>query len=216
MLLTTHGTVGRVTGRPVTGRRGSSARHSVMNPVSMNPVSGNPAPVNQPDVPAAATRTLSEEDFAAPIDDRYFEDYVPGAAYEYGYLQVTEAEIIDFARAFDPQPIHIDPDFAASGPFGGLIASGWHSAGLFTRLFVTHYVSRPAGLASPGVDELCWPVPLRPGDSVRIRVTILDSRVSRSKPDRGIVRGHGQLINQNDGDVLRLDLVNIFACRPQP
>ena len=104
----------------------------------------NPVPVN----PAPATRTLSEADFAAPIDDRYFEDYVPGAAYEYGYLQVTEAEIIEFARAFDPQPIHIDPDFAASGPFGGLIASGWHSAGLFTRLFVTHYVSRPAGLAS--------------------------------------------------------------------
>jgi acyl dehydratase len=172
--------------------------------MSMNPVPVNPAP---------ATRTLSEADFAAPIDDRYFEDYVPGAAYEYGYLHVTEAEIIEFARAFDPQPIHIDPDFAASGPFGGLIASGWHSAGLFTRLFVTHYVSRPAGLASPGVDELRWPVPLRPGDSVRIRVTILDSRVSRSKPDRGIVRGRGQLINQNDQDVLRLDLVNIFARR---
>jgi acyl dehydratase len=134
--------------------------------------------------------------------------------YEYGYISVTEAEIIDFARAFDPQPIHIDPDFAATGPFGGLIASGWHTAGIFTRLYIAHYVSRPASLASPGVDELRWPVPLRPGDSVRIRATTGEARLSKSKPDRGIVRTRGQLINQNNEDVLRLDLMNIFACRP--
>jgi acyl dehydratase len=171
--------------------------------------------MNQLHKPAVATRTLSESDFAQPIDDRYFEDYAPGAVYEYGYISVTEAEIIDFAQSFDPQPIHIDPDFAATGPFGGLIASGWHTTGIFTRLFVAHYVSCPAGLASPGVDELRWPVPLRPGDSVRLRATILDARLSKSKPDRGIVRTRGQLINQNDEDVLRLDLVNIFA-RRQP
>jgi acyl dehydratase len=164
--------------------------------------------------PAAPTRTLSEHDFAVGIDDRYFEDYPPGAVYEYGYISVTEAEIIDFARAFDPQPIHIDPDFAATGPFGGLIASGWHTAGIFTRLYIAHYVSRPASLASPGVDELRWPVPLRPGDSVRIRATTGEARLSKSKPDRGIVRTRGQLINQNNEDVLRLDLMNIFACRP--
>lgn len=167
-----------------------------------------------PHWPAAPTRNLSEHDFAAGIDDRYFEDYPAGAVYEYGYLSVTEAEIIDFAQAFDPQPIHIDPDFAATGPFGGLIASGWHTAGIFTRLYVAHYVSRPASLASPGVDELRWPVPLRPGDSVRIRATTTEARRSKSKPDRGIVRTRGQLINQNDEDVLRLDLINIFARRP--
>jgi acyl dehydratase len=161
-----------------------------------------------------ATRTLTEHDFATPVDDRYYEDYAPGAVYEYGYLEVTEAEIVAFARAFDPQPIHIDPGFAASGPFGGLIASGWHTAGIFTRLYVAHFVSRPASLASPGVDELRWPVPLRPGDSVRIRTTISQARRSQSRPDRGIVTTHGQLINQHDQDVLRLDLVNIFACRP--
>ncbi|MGD0064220.1 MAG: MaoC family dehydratase [Streptosporangiaceae bacterium] len=172
--------------------------------------------MTDPNLPAAATRALSDDDFAAPVDDRYFEDYAPGAVYEYGYLQVTEAEIIDYALAFDPQPIHVDPVFASSGPFGGLIASGWHTAGLFTRLFVAHYVSRPASLASPGVDELRWPVPLRPGDSVRVRVAIGAARVSRSKPDRGIVRARGQLINQHDQDVLRLDLVNIFARRPEP
>jgi acyl dehydratase len=76
------------------------------------------------------TRTLSENDFAAPIGDRYFEDYHSGAVYEYGWATVTEAEIVAFARRFDPQLMHTDPGFAAQGPFGGLIASGWHTAGL--------------------------------------------------------------------------------------
>src|SRR6266568_2561828 len=104
-----------------------------------------------------ATRTLS--DFAVGIDDRYFEDYVAGAVYEYGYVRVSvsEADIIAFAERFDPQPIHTDARFAAHGPFGGLIASGWHTASLAMRLVVDHYVSRVASLASPGVDELRWP-----------------------------------------------------------
>jgi acyl dehydratase len=160
------------------------------------------------------TRTLTEDDFAAPLDDRYFEDYAPGAVYEYGHLTVTEEEILRFAGAFDPQPIHLDPEYAAAGPFGGLIASGWHTGAIFTRLYVDHYVSGVASLASPGVDELRWPAPLRPGDTVRMRVTILEARVSRTKPDRGLVRTRGQLINAHDQDVLRLDLMNIFARRP--
>ena len=116
-----------------------------------------------------ATRTLSAADFAVPIGDRYFEDYAPGAEYEYGYAEVSEPEIIAFARQFDPQPIHVDPGFAATGPFGGLIASGWHTTGIFMWLFVDHYLSRVASLASPGVDELRWPAPVRPGDSLRLR-----------------------------------------------
>jgi acyl dehydratase len=160
------------------------------------------------------TRTLSEDDFAAPVDDRYFEDYAPGATYEYGYLTVTAEEILRFAGDFDPQPIHLDPQYAAAGPFGGLIASGWHTGAVFTRLYVDHYVSKVASLASPGVDELRWPAPVRPGDTVRMRVTILEARVSRRKPDRGLVRTHGQLINAHDQDVLRLDLMNLFARRP--
>jgi acyl dehydratase len=164
--------------------------------------------------PAAATRVLSEPDFAVPVDDRYFEDYVPGAVHEYGYISVTEAEILEFARAFDPQPIHIDPQFAATGPFGGLIASGWHTTAIFMRLLADHYISRVASLASPGIDELRWPAPLRPGDSVRVRATVLEARPSRSKPDRGLVRTRGQLINQDDQDVLRLDAMNIIGRRP--
>lgn len=159
------------------------------------------------------TRTLSEHDFAAPIDDRYFEDYMPGAVYEYGYITVSEAEILDFARTFDPQPIHVDPEFAARGPFGGLIASGWHTAGIMMRLFADHCLSRVASLASPGIDELRWPAPLRPGDSVRLRVTIVEARRSRSKPDRGLVRTHAELITQNDETVLTLTAMNILRAR---
>ena len=161
-----------------------------------------------------ATRALSEHDFAAPIHDRYFEDYSPGAVFEYGHIEVTEAEILQFAREFDPQPIHIDPVYAAQGPFRGLIASGWHTAAILMRLFADHYLSKVASLASPGIDELRWPVPVRPGDSVRLRATVLQARLSRSKPDRGLVRTRAQLINQNDQDTLRLEAMNILRCRP--
>jgi acyl dehydratase len=117
----------------------------------------------------AATRTLSAADFAVPIGDRYFEDYQAGAVYEYGYATVDEAELLAFARRFDPQPIHADAQSAAAGPFGGLIASGWHTGAIFMRLFADHYLSRVASLASPGIDELRWPAPVRPGDTLRLR-----------------------------------------------
>jgi acyl dehydratase len=160
-----------------------------------------------------ATRTLSDDDFAAPIDDRYFEDYTPGAAYEYGYVTVAEAEILEFASTFDPQPIHTDLEFAAAGPFGGLIASGWHTAGMMMRMLVDHYLSHVASLASPGIDELRWPAPVRPGDSLRLRATIVEARRSRSKPDRGLVRTQAELINQNDEIVLQLTAMNLIRAR---
>ena len=130
-----------------------------------------------------STRTLSEADFAVPLEDRYFEDYVAGAVYEYGYATVTEAEIIEFAQRFDPQPMHVDPVYAATGPFGGLIASGWHTAGIFMRLYADHYLSRVASLASPGIDEIRWPSPLRPGDTLRIRTT--DDEIVATVSDEG-------------------------------
>lgn len=160
-----------------------------------------------------ATRTLSDTDFAVPIDDRYFEDYQAGAVYEYGYLAVAEDAIVGFAEQFDPQPIHIDPGFAATGPFNGLIASGWHSAGLMMRLFVDHYLSHVASLASPGVDEVRWQVPLRPGDSVRLRATIVQTRPSRSKPDRGLVHTHAELLNQDDKCPVSFQIMNILRRR---
>jgi acyl dehydratase len=158
----------------------------------------------------SATRTLSDSTFAVGIDDRYFEDYVAGVVYEYGYTSVSEADIVAFAERFDPQPIHTDAQFADGGPFGGLIASGWHTASLAMRLVVDHYVSRVASLASPGVDELRWPTPMRPGDSLRLRTTILETRRSRSKPDRGLVRTRAELLNQHDQIVLSLVAMNLI------
>jgi acyl dehydratase len=161
----------------------------------------------------SGTRALSDSDFANGTGDRYFEDYVAGAVYEYGYASVSEADIIAFAERFDPQPIHTDAHFANSGPFGGLIASGWHTASLAMRLVVDHYVSRIASLASPGVDELRWPTPVRPGDSLRLRTTILETRRSRSKPDRGLIRTRAELLNQHDQIVLSLIAMNLIRLR---
>lgn len=160
-----------------------------------------------------ATRTLSAADFAVPIDGRYFEDYRAGAVYEYGYATVDEAELLAFAQRFDPQPIHADAGLAAAGPFGGLIASGWHTGAIFMRLFADHYLSRVASLASPGIDELRWPAPVRPGDTLRLRTTIAETRRSRSKPDRGLVFTHGELLNQHDRGVLSLTAMNLLKLR---
>ena len=161
----------------------------------------------------SATRTLSEDDFAVSVTDRYFEDYVVGSVYEYGYATVTEAEIIAFAERFDPQPIHVDAEFASNGPFGGLIASGWHTAAIAMRMVVDHYVSKVASLASPGVDELRWPTPVRPGDLLRLRTTIVETRRSRSKPDRGLVRTRAELLNQQEQTVLSLLAMNLIRLR---
>ncbi|MCA7119980.1 MAG: MaoC family dehydratase [Acidibrevibacterium sp.] len=149
----------------------------------------------------------------SPAAIRYFEDYPLDSAYEYGPVSVTEAEIIAFARQFDPQPIHIDREAAASGPFGGLIASGWHTAGLMMRLLATHFLSSTS-IASPGIDELRWRAPVRPGDQLRIRVRITEAARSRSKPDRGMIRSAIEVINQHDTVVMSLSAMNLIRCRP--
>lgn len=164
---------------------------------------------------AITTRSLSDPDFLVPIHDRYLEDYPVGAVYEYGYLTVTEDEIIGFARQYDPQSIHTDPALAETGPFGGLIASGWHSAGLLMRLYAHHYLSTVASLASPGIDELRWPAPLRPGDSVRLRATVLKTRPSRSKPDRGLLWTRAELLTRDDRAVMTCQAMNMLRrCPP--
>jgi acyl dehydratase len=153
-------------------------------------------------------------EFARAIDDRYFEDYVVGAAYEFPErVGVDEQEIIAFGRSFDPQSFHVDPEAAAGGPFHGLIASGWHTAGLMMRLYAKYYLSHVASLGGPGVDELRWLVPVRPGDELRLRTTVLEARLSRSKPDRGLVRTLAELLNQDDAVVLRVEALNFLAVR---
>lgn len=158
---------------------------------------------------------MTTDNFSVPPDQRFFEDYAAGHVYEFGTITVSEQEIIDFARRYDPQPFHVDPVKAAASEFGGIIASGWHTISLAMRLFVDHYMSHVASLASPGVDEVRWPSPLRPGDTLRVRVTILEARPSRSKPDRGIVRARVEAINQKDELVLSMNVVSILGRRPK-
>ena len=156
---------------------------------------------------------MSATEFAVPIDDRWFEDYLPGAVYEYGSISVTEAEIIDFARRYDPQDIHVDPEAAAHGNFGGLIASGWQTATIMMRLLVGHFLPKFASLGSPGIDELRWTRPVRPGDELRIRVTVLEATRSRSRPDRGMVRTLVEVLNQNGEIVMSLKPMNLLSGR---
>jgi acyl dehydratase len=152
--------------------------------------------------------------FASPITDRYLEDYVEGDVHKFGSIAVEEDELVAFARRFDPQAMHADPEAARNGPFGGLIASGWHTAGLMMRLYVEHYLTHAASLASPGLDELRWLKPVRPGDKLSVRVTVLKSVASKSKPDRGAVTSFVEVINQAGEVVMTFRVINIIGRRP--
>ena len=154
---------------------------------------------------------MSLSDLAS--EHRHFEDYVPGSVFEYGEVTVSEAEIIEFARRFDPQAMHVDPVAAARGRFDGLIASGWHTAAMVMRLLVDNFLPGRASLASPGIDELRWLRPVRPGDVLHIRVSVLEATRSRSKPDRGIVRTLVEVLNQDAVVVMSMKPMNIIACR---
>ncbi|MFB3917485.1 MAG: MaoC family dehydratase [Terriglobales bacterium] len=149
----------------------------------------------------------------APVTARYFEDYVPGSVYEYGAIRLDEADIITFAKDFDPQYFHLDREAAAHSPFGGLIASGWHTTCVMMRLMVDHYLSECSCLGSPGVDELRFHLPVRPGDSLSIRVTVVQAHRSRSKPDRGVVRSRVEVLNQNREVVLTMKGTTFMRCR---
>jgi len=146
---------------------------------------------------------------------RYFDDYLPGATYDCGSVSVSEDEIVSFARQFDPQPFHVDPGAAARGPFGGLIASGWHTAALVMRQLVDHYLPEEASLGSPGLDEMRWPDPVRPGDTLRVRASVVEARRSLSKPDRGIMKTAIEAVNQDGRTVMRATAINFLRVRPE-
>jgi acyl dehydratase len=153
--------------------------------------------------------------FTRSIDDRYFEDYIESDVHRFGSISVDLEEVVAFGTRFDPQVFHTDPEVARKTPFGGLIASGWHTAGLTMRLLVEHYLSRVASLGSPGIDEIRWLKPVRPGDTLRVAVTVLKATVSKSKPDRGVVTSSIEVFNQADEIVMSFRGVNIIARRPQ-
>ena len=153
------------------------------------------------------------DEFARPIDDRYLEDYTEGARYSFGEESVNADEIMEFARRYDPQSIHTDPEAAAAGPFGGLIASGWQTAALMMRLFADNYLTSVASLASPGIDELRWVRPLRPDDRLTLICETTGVRPSRSKPDRGILTTDVTLVNQDGDPILTATAMNMVARR---
>ncbi|WP_144184063.1 MaoC family dehydratase [Elioraea rosea] len=136
------------------------------------------------------------------LRERYFEDYTVGHVVTFGSRTVTAEEIIAFARDYDPQSFHLSEEGGRATPYGGLIASGWHTASLTMRMLADTAVSRH-GLGSPGLDELRWLKPVRPGDTLSVRVTVLETRPSQSKPDRGIVKQRTEAVNQA-GEVVML------------
>ncbi len=128
----------------------------------------------------------------------YFDDFKPGMVFDLGSHTVTREEIVRFAKKFDPQPFHIDEEAATTYPYGGLIASGWHTASMVMKMFVDNLLNtRAPSLASPGIDELRWLKPVRPGDTISVTLTVEETRASASKPDRGIVSVRHDVTNQN-------------------
>ncbi len=144
----------------------------------------------------------------------YFEDFRPGDTVALGQKPVSEAEILAFARDYDPQAFHIDKEAAKRSTFGGLVASGWHSCAIFMRLFVDGFLKESSALASPGVDQIRWLKPVRPGDVLSGRITVVDAVPSRSKPDRGLVHHDCELTNQRGEVVLTMRTLALFGRRP--
>ena len=120
--------------------------------------------------------------YLPPSDDRYYEDYCLAEVYECGTFTIDENEIIEFATHYDPQPMHTDPSVS-----GGVVASGWHTACLTMRLIADNFLSRVASLPSPGVEAIAWTHPIHPGEQINVVARVEAKRVSRSKPDRGIL-----------------------------
>jgi acyl dehydratase len=134
----------------------------------------------------------------------HFEDLAVGQRFRLGEVTVRREDILRFAREFDPQPFHLDDDAAARTPFGGIVASGWHTASLAMRLMVDGLVRDVASLGSPGVDELRWLVPVRPDDTLRLEVEVVAAKASASRPDRGLVTLRLELFNQREERVMTM------------
>jgi len=144
---------------------------------------------------------------------RYFEDFAVGDVTELGTVDVSEAEIIEFAERFDPQSFHIDPEAAKDGPFGGLIASGWHTCSVMMGMLVRNLLTGSTSLGSPGIEEIRWLRPVRAGDTLRMYTCVLAKRVSASRPDRGIVTTLWEGLNQADETLITVRSNALFGLR---
>ncbi|HYN62279.1 MAG TPA: MaoC family dehydratase [Rubrivivax sp.] len=143
----------------------------------------------------------------------YWEDFAVGSTREFGAMAVTREATLAFARDFDPQPFHLDDEAAAASLFGRLAASGWHSCAMAMRLMCDDYLLESSSLGSPGIDNLRWLKPVYPGDTLRMRLTVLESRSMKSRPGVGLVRTQWQMFNQHDEAVLSMEGWGMFAKR---
>jgi acyl dehydratase len=146
---------------------------------------------------------------------KYFEDYPVGAVLKFPSFAITENEIIEFAKRFDAQPFHVDPVAAKQSHFGGIIASGFHSCALAMSSLVSNGFFSTAGMGSPGLDEIRWQQPVRPGQQLHVKTTILEAKRSKSKPDRGVIRHRVELLNDQSETVMSYIAMSMFPTRGQ-
>lgn len=139
-----------------------------------------------------------------------FAEFHPGQRIEAGPYELGEAELLRFARDYDPQWFHVDAARAAEGPFGGLIASGWHTCGIAMRMVAETALAGSESFASPGLAYVKWPNPVRPGDSLRLLAEVIEARRSDKRPTLGILRWRWQLFNQRQMQVLDLEATSLF------
>ncbi|CAG0927881.1 MAG: Bifunctional protein PaaZ [Rhodocyclaceae bacterium] len=135
----------------------------------------------------------------------YWEDFPIGSVTEYGGVTLSKEDIVRFAKEFDPQPFHIDEEAAKHSQFGGLIASGWHTCSLCMRMMCDAYLLESANLASPGVENIRWLKPVRPGDTLHVRSVVLEARPLESKPHIGLMRNRWEVINQHGEEVMQME-----------
>ncbi len=147
------------------------------------------------------------------MGERYFDDFEIGERFASAGVTLSEAQILDFALTYDPQPIHIDKEAAAKGPFGGLIASGFQTLMLAFRLFYQQNIINSASLGGPGMDEIRWLAPVRPGDTIHVLAEVAEKRPSRSRPDRGTLVMRYEVRNQRDEPVMTYFISHILRRR---
>jgi acyl dehydratase len=148
-----------------------------------------------------------------PVPKICFEDFKPGLFAEYGPRLVTREEIVAFAAEFDPQPMHLDEDAARETMLGGLSASGWHTCGLMMRMMCDGFLLNSSSMGANAVEDVKWLKPVRPGDQLTLRITVLDTRMSRSRPDIGFVTALMEMVNQAGTCVMTLRSPLIFGTR---
>jgi acyl dehydratase len=146
-------------------------------------------------------------------NERFLEDYQVGEVFEFGDTLITAEEIIAFASKYDPQPFHLSEEAGRETHFGGLSASGWMTCSIMMRQLVDHFISRASSMGSPGIDELRWTKPVKPGDRLSTRVTITEVRPSRSKPDRGALYYSLAMLNQKKEEVLTFKGIGLLKTR---